>query len=63
MKLKDYIWEKRLTQEQAAKEIGVSRAWLCDIINEKTVPGREVAFKIVAWSGKMVKLEDLWPEM
>lgn len=61
MKIKEYIDERRLTQEEAAKEIGVSRQYLCDIINNKAIPGRQVALKIVTWSSGMVKLKDLWP--
>ena len=62
MELKEYIREKRITQLEAAQDIGISRQYLCDIINEKVVPGRAVAFKIVKWSNGMVRLEDLWKE-
>lgn len=62
MKLADYIYEKRLTQAQAADGIGISRPYLCDILNERAIPGRATAFKIVKWSEGMVRLEDLWKE-
>ena len=60
MKLTDYIYEKRITQEEAAKQIGVSRQYLCDILNKKAIPGRQVAEKILKWSGNMIRYEDLW---
>ena len=59
MDLKTYISEMRLTQQEAADGIGISRQYLSEILNEKSIPGREVAFKIVIWSNKMVRLEDL----
>lgn len=60
MDLKNYIQERKLTQQKAADGIGVSRQYLCDILNKKTIPGRAVAFKIMSWSDKMVSLDDLW---
>lgn len=60
MKLDKYIYEKRLTQEQAAKGIGISRQYLCNIINDRAIPGRAVAMKILKWSDNMVRLNDLW---
>ena len=60
MKLSQYIAERRITQAEAAKGIGISRPYLSDILNEKVIPGRAVAFKIVNWTQGMVRLEDLW---
>ena len=60
MNLQKYIKERKLTQQKAAEGIGVSRQYLCDILNKKSVPGRAVAFKIMAWSGNMVGFDDLW---
>lgn len=60
MRLEKYIYEKRLTQEQAAEGIGISRQYLCDILNNKAIPGRAVAMKIMKWSDNMVRLNDMW---
>ena len=60
MKLSKYIQELNITQDTAAKEIGISRQYLCDILSEKKVPGRQSAFKIRKWSNRMVDLGDLW---
>lgn len=60
MDLQKYIKERRLTQQEAANGIGVSRPYLCDILNKKAVPGRAIAFKIIAWSNNMVRFDDLW---
>ena len=62
MDLKNYIKERHLTQQEAADGIGISRQYLCDILNKHTIPGRAVAFKIIAWSDNMVKFDDLWRE-
>ena len=60
MDLKIYLKERKLTQQKAANSIGISRQYLCDILNKKAIPGRAVAFKIMAWSDKMVGFDDLW---
>jgi len=60
MDLNNYIKERKLTQQQAADSIGISRQYLCDILNKKAIPGRAVAFKIMSWSDKMVGFDDLW---
>ncbi len=63
MKLETYIQERRITHGDAARQMGISRQYLNEIVNGKRVPGRAVAFKVVKWSSGMVRLEDLWPEM
>ena len=60
MDLKKYIQERKITQQKAADGIGISRQYLCDILHKKAIPGRAVAFKIIAWSDKMVGFDDLW---
>ena len=62
MKLAEYIEERHITQEIAAKEIGISRQYLCNILKEKKVPGRQVAFKIKKWSHSLVGFKDLWSD-
>lgn len=62
MRLRDYIKERQVPIEDAAKGIGITPGYLYELIAERMVPGRITAFLIVKWSGGMVKLNDLWPE-
>jgi transcriptional regulator with XRE-family HTH domain len=60
MELKKYINEREISITTAAKGIGISRQYLTDILKGTRIPGRATAFKIMEWSGDMVKLTDLW---
>ncbi len=60
MKLKDYIKDKGLTTRKVAKELGISRGYLFELMAERTLAGRVTALRIVEWSDGMVKLQDLW---
>ena len=62
MKLRDYIKERQVPIEDAAKGIGITPGYLYELIAERMVPGRKTAQEIVKWSGGMVKFADLWPD-
>lgn len=59
MKFSKYIEIMKLTQSQAAKEIGISRQTLNYIINNKVQPESATIKKIISWSGGAVTFEDL----
>jgi DNA-binding XRE family transcriptional regulator len=59
MNLKEYINFKGISQEQAAKEIGITRQHLNMIIQNKCLPGKNAALKIEKWSDKLFKAADL----
>lgn len=65
MKLKDYLYEKRISVDEAATDpmINVSRTHLYDIISGKTVPGPKLALKIEAWSNREVTRAELRPDL
>lgn len=46
LQLKDWLKQNRYTVTAAAKEIGVGRQFLSDIINGRNRPGLDVAVKI-----------------
>lgn len=59
MKLKDYMDLKKITQEDAAREIDISRVWLNAILKGKATPGIKAVKGIIRWSEGAVRLEDL----
>jgi plasmid maintenance system antidote protein VapI len=60
MKLKTYLEFKQKSVRQVAKDLGVTRSWLYEVVNERQPAGRKLALRIVEWSGGAVRLEDLW---
>ena len=42
----EYRKKHELSQKAFAEQIGLDRAYLCEIENGKRIPGREAAFKI-----------------
>ncbi len=59
MNLKSYIKDvRKITQEAAAAEIGISRVHLNNIIN-LIFPGIKLAKTIEVWSNGIVKARDL----
>jgi len=59
MNLKTYIRDvRKITQEDAAKELGISRVHLNNIINLIS-PGVKLAKKIENWSYGVIKAQDL----
>ena len=63
MELKELIKLKKLTVTAAAKEIGISRQMLSDIINNRFPAGAHSARLIFKWSDGAVGMQDLWEEM
>ena len=60
MKLKEYLEWKRVGKSRAAKELKISRQYLFEILRERMIPGRELAQRIVEWTGNSVTFQDLW---
>jgi len=60
MKLKEYLEWKQIPKGAAAKEIKISRQYLYEILRERMIPGRELAQRIVKWTGNSVTFQDLW---
>jgi len=59
MNLKTYIKDvRKITQEVAAKELGISRVHLNNIIN-LIFPGIKLAKKIETWSNGIIKAQDI----
>ena len=62
MKLQNYIKERNLSLDQTAKDLGITKAWLYELVSERMEPGRKLAFEIMKWSDGMVKMKDLWKD-
>lgn len=62
MKLNDYLEFKRISKTRAAKELGITRKYIHDILAGRMGPGRKLATKIINWSDGAVRYEDLWKE-
>lgn len=60
MTFKTYLQVKKISTTRAAKELGVTRTYLYEIIARRMIPGRKLAQKIVAWSNGDIRYEDLW---
>ena len=57
--LQEFIKLKKLSQADAAKEIGISRTYLNLLLNERLPAGRSVCVKISRWSAGKVNLAPL----
>ena len=60
MKLKTYLELKKISTTRAAKELGVTRTYLYEIMGKRMIPGRQLAQRIITWSQGDVRYEDLW---
>ena len=60
MEVKKLIKLRNLTVTDAAKQIGISRQLLSDIIHGKAQAGGLAARKIMTWSDGAVQISDLW---
>jgi len=58
MKLNDYIKLIEVSQGKAAKQLGIKRQYLNQVIHG-TKPGDELVKKIRVWSNGAVKINDL----
>ena len=56
--LKDYIKKQGITQIEAAKQIGITRQYICESVNGRPA-GRVLALRIEAWSNGAVKAANL----
>jgi putative transcriptional regulator len=57
-KLKVLLWERDIKQGDFAKRIGISRATMSTIVNSKSLPGFETAYKICEELDKTV--QEIW---
>lgn len=57
--LTDLIWERRTTQSEVAKEVGVDRAYLSRVINGHVIAGKALAVAIEKWAGGKVSAAKL----
>ena len=63
MKLRDYLYKKRIRQIDFAKEVGISQTQLNKWINGSRIPSRKNAMKIEELTeGKVTAHEMLFPE-
>lgn len=62
MKLSEYIEQREISVIDAARELGVSRGYLYEILGDRRIPGRKMATKIKEWSQNLVKFDDLWKD-
>ena len=59
MKLKEYLVTKKLTLDEASKQLGISLNYLYMLSSEKRSPGLRLAKEIEYWSHGMVSVDDL----
>lgn len=57
MTLNDYMTAQKKRQDVAAREIGISRSYLSEILSGTKLPGRDTIAKIALWSGNQVSPE------
>lgn len=57
MTLSDYMTKQNKRQDVAAREIGISRSYLSEILSGAKLPGRHTIAKIATWSGNQVAPE------
>jgi len=63
MKLESWIQEQGLLKTFVAKEIGVSRVYMSNIITGLHIPSRTIAIKIEEYTkGKVTKEEIMFPK-
>jgi len=60
MKLKKYRTQIKLTQQQVADALGISRQYVSDIERGKYEPGIKLGKKICAWSKNKITYLDMW---
>lgn len=54
-----WLFEKRTTVTEFAKQLGISRGYLSDIISRKYIPSRHIANKIQTLTKNHVKAVDI----
>ena len=62
MILREYINYKALRINHVAKQLGISRSYVYDLINYKHYPSRKLALRIEEWSkGEITVMESIFP--
>lgn len=59
MKLRDYLHFNRIKKQDMASQIGVSREYFSNIVNEKNIPSVKLAQKIQQVTGGQVSAMEL----
>lgn len=59
MKLKEWIERSELTQADLARILGMNRSYLNLVVNEKKVPGRDLAQQIETFTNGQVTAREL----
>lgn len=63
MKLQEYLQERKMTVQELAGEVGLSRSHLSCIMHRHRVPSPEVAKAIeYATGGKVTRMHLTWPD-
>lgn len=60
MEIKKYIEYKNISVGETAKQLGITRAYVYELISRRRAPGRKLALKILKWSDGDIRFEDLW---
>lgn len=60
MKLKLFIEDKNITQQQVADELGTTQENVSRWVNGETIPSLENMKKIIEWSGGKVQPNDFY---
>lgn len=61
MKLIAYRSRRRMTQAEAARELGISKSYFCQLETGQAVASLPLAARIRDWSAGRVTLDDLAP--
>lgn len=59
MTLNDYLWQRRMTATDFARELGINSSHAWRLRTGKVEPKLDLASRIVAWTGGAVTLDDL----
>jgi transcriptional regulator with XRE-family HTH domain len=59
--LVDYLEKQGISRAQAARDLGISKSYMTEILKGDAVPGRALIFKIDDWTGGAVAVTS-WRE-
>jgi len=62
MDLREYLFRNRMTQTALAKQVGITRKYIADIMYSRVVPGARLAKDIELATGGEVTVAELRPE-
>lgn len=60
MKLSTYLKLNDIPIDLASKQLGVSKAYVYELVSERKAPGRKLAQQIIEWAKGDIRYEDLW---